>query len=161
VRHLRPLPDFDCYAELGVEPWADRDTIDRAWRDGIRDAHPDAALEPQRAAATARAARLNIAREWLVDPVLRAQYDAVRWPRGARPAPEIDPLGPWPARPRRPGAPASIAPAIALLATMGLLTALVLGPGPGNLGASALALLCLLLLAFYAAWALLGIVRRG
>ncbi|HET7728350.1 MAG TPA: DnaJ domain-containing protein [Candidatus Limnocylindrales bacterium] len=160
MRRPQPLPDFDCYAELGVEPWAGAETIERAWRDAMRVSHPDAAGGTDAVAATLRAARLNIAREWLLDARRRAEYDAIRWPRHARPAPEIDPLGAWPARQPRPRPPASIAPALALLATMGLLAALVLGPGPNNLGAAALAVLCLVLIGFYSGITLLRVVGR-
>lgn len=161
MRRERPLPDFDCYAELGVEPWAGMDAIERAWQDAVRaspavtadgaDAHPADSL---------RAARLRVVREWLLDPRQRAEYDAVRWPRHARPAPEIDPLGAWPARRRPPRPPQAVAPALAALATVGLVAALVLGPGPNNLGAAALAVLCLVLLGFYSGLTLLRAVGR-
>lgn len=126
-----------------------------------RASHPDAVGGADASgAATLRAARLNVAREWLLDPRRRAEYDAVRWPRHARPAPEIDPLGAWPARRARPRPPASLAPALTLIATMGLLAALVLGPGPNNLGAAALAVLCLVLIGFYSGLTLLRVVGR-
>lgn len=160
MRHAQPLPDFDCYAELGVEPWADQEAVERAWRERMRVAHPDAAGAADPGAATLRATRLNVARDWLLDSRRRAEYDAVRWPRHARPAPEIDPLGPWPPRRGRPRPPASFAPALTLVAFMGLLAALVLGPGPGNLGAAALAVLCLVLIGFYSGLTLLRVVGR-
>jgi curved DNA-binding protein CbpA len=95
------MPEFDLYAALNVAYDADSEAIDRAWRAGVRTVHPDRARSGEERAATARTARLNIAREWLIDPSKRARYDLLRRPRLRVEIPEVDPLGSWPARPRR------------------------------------------------------------
>ncbi len=97
-----PIPEFDLYAELDVAFDADSAAIERAWRAGVRSVHPDRALSGDERAATTRTARLNIAREWLMDPTKRARYDLLRRPGTRVVLPEVDPLGPWPARPRPP-----------------------------------------------------------
>jgi hypothetical protein len=128
-----PLPAFDLYGELGVPPTAGRIEIEAAWRAEMRRTHPDVAGATP--ATTARAARLNIARDWLLDQGRRATYDEIRvgrtGPRAGpqRPLPDIDPLGPWPARRRahRTSGPGAGLPAA--LGTMAVLVSLVLGPG--------------------------------
>jgi curved DNA-binding protein CbpA len=128
VPSIEPLPAFDLYAELGVQRLADADAVESAWRAAMRRDHPDIAGAP---AATARAARLNVARDWLVDPVRRTRYDAVRWPTRLSATPAvvlspIDPLGSWPARRRR---TAPTAATMASLALMVVLFSILLGPG--------------------------------
>lgn len=74
-----PIPGFDLYAELEVAPTATRETIDAAWRSLVKRHHPDADLAPEaREAAEARIRRLNVAHDWLTDPVRRARYDLER-----------------------------------------------------------------------------------
>ena len=99
-------PPFDPYALLGVDPDADEIVIQLAYRAHIREVHPDVAG----AAGLEATKRLNIARDWLLDPVLRARLatpratraeaqaeaEAHRWPgweagRGG-PGPGRDPL---------------------------------------------------------------------
>jgi hypothetical protein len=77
---MTPLPDFDPYELLGVDGSADAATIDRAYKARIRYVHPDVAG----IAGLDETKRLNIAREWLLDPELRAQLPKLppRW--GAR-----------------------------------------------------------------------------
>ncbi len=94
-----PLPEFDLYGELGVEPDADRATIERAWRAAVAAAHPDRAGPDDGRAATDQTARLNIARDWLVDPVRRQRYDSLRRPSPDIPLPTVNPMGSWPSRP--------------------------------------------------------------
>jgi hypothetical protein len=100
VPPLDPLPEFDLYAELDIAPGADVVAIERAWRAGVRSVHPDRARKGEERAATQRTARLNIAREWLMDPSKRARYDELRRPSPRVEIPFIDPLGAWPERPR-------------------------------------------------------------
>jgi hypothetical protein len=100
VPPLDPIPAFDLYAELAIAPGADAATIERAWRAGVRSVHPDRAGVGEERAATQRTARLNIAREWLMDPAKRARYDELRRPSPKVEIPYIDPLGAWPERPR-------------------------------------------------------------
>lgn len=96
------MPQFDLYAELNVSPDADTQEIERAWRAGVRSVHPDRAGIGEERAATTRTVRLNIAREWLMDPSKRQRYDVLRRPAPRRAElPDVDPLGSWPARPRR------------------------------------------------------------
>lgn len=69
------IPDFDLYAELGVSPNADADTIRAAHREVVRQVHPDVRVDEDE---DDRAKRLNISRDWLTDPVRRARYDESR-----------------------------------------------------------------------------------
>ena len=62
-------PAFDPYAILGVGFDADEIVIQLAYRARIRGAHPDLAGP----AGLERAKRLNVARDWLLDPVRRAR----------------------------------------------------------------------------------------
>lgn len=101
VPPLDRIPEFDLYAELDVAPGADAEAIERAWRAGVRSVHPDLALSGEERAATTRTVRLNLAREWLMDPSKRARYDLLRRPGRRVEIPTVDPLGSWPARPRR------------------------------------------------------------
>src|SRR5262245_58367248 len=112
VRRTVPLPDFDCYAELGVEPWADDATIEAAWRNGRRIGQRQG-FDPTTDVAVAAFARLETAHEWLSDPSRRSRYDEARWPRAPLPVvPDIDPLGAWPARRPRPRPPSWLVPSI-------------------------------------------------
>ena len=73
------VPDYDLYRELEVHVSASTETVEAAWRSLARRNHPDSALDP--AAAAIRMTRINVARDWLVDPDLRARYDASRQSR--------------------------------------------------------------------------------
>jgi hypothetical protein len=64
-------PGFDPYAVLGIGPDADVVVIQLAYKARIRGAHPDIAG----AAGLQQTKRLNAARDWLLDPALRAQLD--------------------------------------------------------------------------------------
>ena len=77
-------PGFDPYEVLDVGPDADEIVIQLAYKERIREAHPDIAGE----AGLERTKRLNIARDWLLDPERRALLHA---PRPAAPAPESEP----------------------------------------------------------------------
>jgi hypothetical protein len=74
---VREIPNFDLYAELEVDPRASVPTIEAAWRSLSKRFHPDVVGTQ---AAEEHAKRLNIARDWLIDPDLRALYDAQRTP---------------------------------------------------------------------------------
>lgn len=67
-----PIPAFDLYGELEVSERASLETIQAAYRSLQLRHHPDRVG----AGAGERATRLNIARDWLVDPERRARYDA-------------------------------------------------------------------------------------
>ena len=131
----------------------------------MRAAHPDAAGSDVDAAMTAqrttRAARLNVARDWLTDPVRRARYDEVRFSgsgpgAGPDPFPPIDPLGAWPARPPRPTGPG---PGVfASLGLMAVLYALIVGIGSDFLSLAAF-FMGAILIAFYGLLAVLGLFR--
>ena len=73
------VPDFDPYELLGVDASADSSTVDRAYKARIRHVHPDIAG----VAGLDETKRLNVAREWLLDPDLRAQLPppVSRWGR--------------------------------------------------------------------------------
>jgi curved DNA-binding protein CbpA len=77
-----PLPGFDPYELLGVDALADAATIDRAYKARIRHVHPDIAG----LAGLDETKRLNIAREWLLDPELRERLPkpSPRWSRFRR-----------------------------------------------------------------------------
>jgi curved DNA-binding protein CbpA len=70
------IPDFDLYAALGVAPGADAEAIRAAHREAVRRAHPDVVLDGD--AGDEAAKRLNVARDWLIDPARRARYDESR-----------------------------------------------------------------------------------
>lgn len=95
------LPDFDPYELLGVDASADAVVIDRAYKARIRLVHPDVAGS----AGLVETKRLNVAREWLLDPELRARLpkptrrwrDApIRTQRRAEPTPESPRRDPHP-----------------------------------------------------------------
>ena len=67
-----PIPPFDLYIELEVDPGATTETIEAAWRSLVRRHHPDAGSSDE------RIKRLNLARDWLTDPERRRRYDADR-----------------------------------------------------------------------------------
>jgi curved DNA-binding protein CbpA len=73
------LPDFDPYELLGVDGDADAATIDRAYKVRIRRVHPDIAGST----GLHESKRLNLARDWLLDPELRAQLPRPRRRWGA------------------------------------------------------------------------------
>lgn len=66
------------YAEIGVDPWADPDTIRTAVRALYRRLHPDTGARPD----PARLQRVRLIAEVLLDPVQRDRYDAT--PPGKR-----------------------------------------------------------------------------
>jgi len=66
------IPDFDPYSVLGVPRDAGAADISAAHKTLIRQLHPDLSPDP---AASERSKRLNVARDWLVDPRRRARYD--------------------------------------------------------------------------------------
>ena len=78
----RPL-DFDPYQLLGVDGHADASTIDKAYKARIRSVHPDIAG----LAGLDETKRLNVAREWLLDPELRARLPRPAAPKQTQGAP--------------------------------------------------------------------------
>lgn len=96
------LPDDDLYARLELPRDATVEAIEVAWRALLKRHHPDVAG----AEALETAKRINVAHDWLADPVLRARYDARR-PGLRRPAWNEEPSAParHPAH-VRPAAPA-------------------------------------------------------
>jgi hypothetical protein len=85
-------PQQDYYAILGVSPDASLEEIRQAYRQCVRELHPD--LNPDRAEwATRQLQRVNAAYDVLREPALRQQYDRARsgyaaaTPRRPRPAP--------------------------------------------------------------------------
>ncbi|CAN5770974.1 hypothetical protein BH23CHL8_BH23CHL8_08260 [soil metagenome] len=74
---MRTPPTFDPYELLGVEANSDALAIDQAYKARIRLVHPDVAGE----AGLHETKRLNMAREWLLDPELRARLPrpAPKW----------------------------------------------------------------------------------
>lgn len=81
------IPDFDLYDELEVARSASAETIAAAYRSLAKRNHPDAV-----GGAGDRIKRLNLAFEWLGDPIRRVQYDnaRARRPPADRPAPQSD-----------------------------------------------------------------------
>ena len=69
------VPSFDLYATLNVAPDAPTEAILAGYRAQIRLAHPDLVDLP---GALDRAKRINIARDWLLDPTRRRRYDGGR-----------------------------------------------------------------------------------
>lgn len=72
----------DYYGTLQVDPHADQDVIEAAYRSLARKWHPDATSHPE---AGARMREINEAYAVLRDPVRRQEYDTARRPRGQRP----------------------------------------------------------------------------
>ena len=70
------LPDDDLYARLELPADATPEAIEIAWRALLKRHHPDVAG----AEALDTAKRINVAHDWLADPILRARYDVARWP---------------------------------------------------------------------------------
>jgi curved DNA-binding protein CbpA len=90
---------MDLYAALGVQPSASAAEIASAFRRAMKECHPD--LFPGDAAKERRAKLLSQAKSTLLDPTLRARYDAKR----AAPPPSAPPpraTAPPPARAPRP-----------------------------------------------------------
>jgi curved DNA-binding protein CbpA len=160
VPPLDPIPEFDLYAELNVAPFADADAIERAWRAGVRSVHPDRARTGDERTATTRTARLNIAREWLMDPSKRSRYDLLRRPGPTVELPNVDPLGSWPvrSRPLQSSRVRFFMQGLPAFASIGLVTLLV-GLGTANLTAM-LAFGLVLFLLYSVTWVLIGVVYR-
>lgn len=68
------LPPDDLYARLELPVDASFEAVEIAWRALLRRHHPDIAGP----AAVETAKRINVAHDWLSDPVLRARYDRER-----------------------------------------------------------------------------------
>lgn len=141
---MQDVPRFDLYRTLGVPATATRDEIEVAFRAAAKRHHPDTSPDPT--GATVRMQQLNVARDWLTDPGRRRHYDQIRGVhRDGVALPKIDPLGDWPenlgASPKPSGA--SVMPAIALIAMMGMLATVTVGIG-SNLITIALFALALL-----------------
>jgi curved DNA-binding protein CbpA len=109
------LPPDDLYARLELPVDASFEAVEIAWRALLKRHHPDIAGP----AAVETAKRINVAHDWLSDPVLRARYDQERiaptrrrgirdgaGPRGASGRAPGHRAAPAPARPRRPLDPA-------------------------------------------------------
>jgi curved DNA-binding protein CbpA len=60
------------YSVLGVEPGADGEAVERAYREGVKESHPDVTDDPD---APREFARLTVARDVLVDDEERGRYD--------------------------------------------------------------------------------------
>jgi hypothetical protein len=152
------IPEFDLYEVVGVPFDADSRTIEDAWRARVQAHHPDRARPGSDREATERTARLNIAREWLVDPTKRARYDRLRRPQMKVNLPDIDPLAPWPERRSssfgRSGATWLIPGLVALVV---LIATVVVGIGTSPVTVAAFALSLVLLTYF----GLLGILGRS
>lgn len=164
MRPLDPIPEFDLYAELNVDAYADAAAIERAWRAGVRSVHPDRARTGDERAATTRTARLNIAREWLMDPSKRARYDLLRRPGPRIELPDIDPLGSWPARPRRrPPQWLTILSQAVVVSVVIVTVTLLLGPGSNILTIIAFLLSAVVVVfggLYVGVWVLVGAVYR-
>ncbi len=87
------LPSDDLYERLGVPTDASIEAIEVAWRALLRVHHPDVAGERELEVAK----RINVAHDWLADPVLRARYDRERGLRH-RAGPRGDGHSAWHAR---------------------------------------------------------------
>lgn len=73
------MDDFvDAYAVLGVRQTADQETLKAAYRRLAARTHPDRVPHDQRAAATARMQRINVAYGLVAEPARRRQYDHLR-----------------------------------------------------------------------------------
>ena len=70
------IPEFDLYLELEVHELASVETVEAAWRSLSKRFHPDVTCESVE--SVDRMTRLNVARTWLTDPVLRRACDEAR-----------------------------------------------------------------------------------
>ncbi len=70
--------DLDAYEVLGVAPTASQAELKAAHRRLVRRHHPDLVAPEQRAAATRRVQRINVAYGLVRDPASRAAYDALQ-----------------------------------------------------------------------------------
>lgn len=68
---METVPDFDLYSELEVNRVASLETIEAAWRSLMKRNHPDTSGS----SGSDRSVRLNVAHDWLTDPVRRARFD--------------------------------------------------------------------------------------
>jgi len=99
------LPDFDPFAVLGVSPDDPPDVVKAAWRQAVKEHHPDAA-----GGSDERIKRINVAYEWLRDPTLRQTWLLARAGRRAAPQPwgpaaAWEPAPVWPIDPDEPDEP--------------------------------------------------------
>jgi len=99
------LPDFDPFAVLGVSLDDPPDVVKAAWRQAVKEHHPDAA-----GGSDERIKRINVAYEWLRDPTLRQTWLLARAGRRAAPqpwgpAPTWQPAPVWPVDPDEPEDP--------------------------------------------------------
>ena len=69
------IPPFDLYEELEVSRQATPAVIEAAHRALVKRHHPDVSNGLDGAVDNERITRLNIARDWLLDPAKRARYD--------------------------------------------------------------------------------------
>lgn len=164
VPPLDPMPEFDLYAELNVAYDADVQAIERAWRASVRFVHPDVARSGEERSATTRTVRLNLAREWLIDPSKRARYDLLRRPGRTVELPDVDPLGSWPERPRRrrPSLVAFLVRGILVgLAIMATIFVVGIGSSVATVVVFGASLAIVMLFGLYAVvWVLVGAVAR-
>ena len=118
-----PLPDFEPYAELGVSFGASTVAIQDAWLPGS----PQSTRPIARQRRTEPRAWTPRARVWLMDPVLRARCDRLRFGRGpATPVPDpVALLWRWP--PRRLYVPPTVAGPVLVLGLAVLALAVVSG----------------------------------
>jgi hypothetical protein len=92
-----PIPTDDLYGRLGVPVDADTPAIDRAWRNLLKQHHPDVA-----GALSLQLAKLiNVAHDWLSNAERRGRYDAAIRQREGRLATGFARGRPRPAPPRR------------------------------------------------------------
>ena len=98
------LPAFDIYLELGLAPTADRAQIRAAYRQAAKEAHPDVS---DTAGSTARMARINAARDVLLDLDRRAEYDRQHRLLSREPTRGPRTAGPRTGTRRRAGTPAA------------------------------------------------------
>lgn len=68
---------IDAYAVLGVDPAAGQPAIKEAYRRLAARHHPDVVPDGERAAATARMQRINVAYGLIRQPGVRQRYDRV------------------------------------------------------------------------------------
>lgn len=155
------IPPFDLYVELGVEFGADRMEIERAWRSAVQAVHPDPVGSDDQAAATARTARLNIARQWLSDPARRARYDELRRPHAPFAMPVVDPMGAWPTpRVERRGLRSTMSHVPVLVAVVAIVLTLLVGVGSNVVTIVAFDL-SIVTIVYYGVYVFVGAFLRG